>query len=910
MRQRRVRTALSSITLLIALTAWNVTYSATSTTLAFVPVPATFIPRATVTTETVSVSFTPSTSRPPLRFPFPSKHLFYAEYRPESDEQPQRAKYLQVADFVHSVRSCQSLSELQSTLRDLEVGNATEIDTGIYTDRNSTSASVSAMMSPNIAASALRRISQLVMRTESGSTSASASATELTVRSEVLKEVLPGLLEVIGTAVLVVPDQNSADSNSNSYSYSSPDRSMSIYALADTLQALSILAGRNFGDGNGDIGALLEKLQLQSLAQNVWERLQQDGEEMVTHLGPRRLVECLRAASTLRLRREERQDSDSGGSFYQLSCERLAKGDALSKLTAADLATVLWCLASPSPTKSPSPSPTPSSLLPYEQHLVKAAVRRFRKKGVRGSASRKDLAKALEAASRHLIALNDHDRESDLYQDIRVMAYTLCKETIIKMSDMDVDGSRQPLTIRESSKLLHLAVLLELETTDPLVGELCRTLGNKSQSNLESARIRDLSRMMAAFERLRIEESSDVFLRLGETLECILEDADTSADHTEPKDINSILRCAALLHGRNEAVMQPFRATARLLFLNPSFLARCGPNELSNFVWFALLAQWYNGDVLEALATRILEPNVVDSFSPKTACRTLSTFTAITMSRSADSEESVLLQQHLFQLFESLGEHLLSSTLTPLDISSGIYAYAKASYVRDMGIFDHLVGLLASRVEEFNVRQVSQSLWACGKMMAWEIEPEEEHDTPAHPYLASATIMATFLGSQAETLTTKDVAQSIWAIGRLHIYDAAVLSPLANRAKAVAKHLTAQEIANIFWSLSKVKSQDFGLIFLLMRRISHDTSLALTPQEAANILYALGRLDIRDEDVFKVLSNIILDQIEVVSASAIANVIWAHRVVYITPPQQLIDNWREAQKLGHIAAVLQGNNLD
>jgi hypothetical protein len=103
--------------------------------------------------------------------------------------------------------------------------------------------------------------------------------------------------------------------------------------------------------------------------------------------------------------------------------------------------------------------------------------------------------------------------------------------------------------------------------------------------------------------------------------------------------------------------------------------------------------------------------------------------------------------------------------------------------------------------------------------------------------------------------------------------------------------------------LSKVKSQEFGLIFLLIRRVTHDASLALTPQEAANILYALGRLDIRDEDVFKILSDIILDQIEVVSAPAIANVIWAHRVVYITPPQQLMDTWRAAQKLGYIAAV-------
>jgi hypothetical protein len=689
-------------------------------------------------------------------------------------------------------------------------------------------------------------------------TGSASSGLGLAERSEVLKELLPGLLEAIETTVTVLPDQDSKDS------YSSPG--MSIYALADTLQALSILAGRN-------CGGALEKLQPLALARKVWGRLQQDGEPIVTHLGPRRLVECLRAASTLRLREEDMPDSGGSKTFHQLSCERLTKGDALSKLTAADLATVLWSLASSSAT----------GLLPYEQNLVKAAVRRFRKKGVRDSASRKDLARALEAASRHMVAQNDN--QSELSKEIGLMAYTLCKETIKKISN---DAYGPPLAFRESSKLLHLAVLLELDESDPLVGEICRTLGNKSQSYLESATIFDVSRMTAAFERLRIKESSDVFLRLGETLlECSSEG--TSADHNEPKDINSILRCAALLHGRNEAVMQPFRDAARLLFLNPSFLARCGPNELSNFVWFALVTQWHDGEVLETLATRILEPNVVNSFSPKMACRTLSTFTAITMSRSADSEENLPLQQHLFQMFESLGEQLLSSNLTPLDVSSGIYAYAKASYVRDMGIFDHLVGLLASRIEEFNVRQVAQSLWACGKMMAWEIVPEDEDNNPLHPYLASATTMATFLGSQADTLTTKDVAQAIWAIGQLHIDDPAVLSPLANRAKVVAKQLTTQEIANIFWALSKVRSEQFGLIFVLMRRISHDASLALTSQEAANILYALGRLNIRDEDVFKILSNIMLDQIEGTSAQAIANVIWAHRVVYITPPQKLTD---------------------
>jgi hypothetical protein len=37
--------------------------------------------------------------------------------------------------------------------------------------------------------------------------------------------------------------------------------------------------------------------------------------------------------------------------------------------------------------------------------------------------------------------------------------------------------------------------------------------------------------------------------------------------------------------------------------------------------------------------------------------------------------------------------------------------------------------------------------------------------------------------------------------------------------------------------------------------------------------------------------------------------LFGHTVVYITPPQQLIDNWKAAQKFSHIAVIQQGKNL-
>jgi len=113
--------------------------------------------------------------------------------------------------------------------------------------------------------------------------------------------------------------------------------------------------------------------------------------------------------------------------------------------------------------------------------------------------------------------------------------------------------------------------------------------------------------------------------------------------------------------------------------------------------------------------------------------------------------------------------------------------------------------------------------------------------------------------------------------------------------------LTMPEIANILHGMSNYRKVHCSATVqcftdrLLYLHIKH--SEKASPREAANVLLALGRMEIRDERVFEVMSTDMLDQLDVASAQAIANALWAYRTVHIPPPRQLLDRWA-MQRLG------------
>jgi hypothetical protein len=305
------------------------------------------------------------------------------------------------------------------------------------------------------------------------------------------------------------------------------------------------------------------------------------------------------------------------------------------------------------------------------------------------------------------------------------------------------------------------------------------------------------------------------------------------------------------------------------------------------------------------------------------------------------------MREQLFELFHNLGGILLSSQLTPVDVSSALFAYGKANYALDMGIVDHLAEVLACdfMLERATTRQVSQALWACGRMIDWDDShsshnqqhmQQQQSDLLAPPYLRSARQFAQHLALHRDRMTTKDVAQTIWALGRLRIMDyAEIVEPLALAASDVAPNCNAQEIANILWGLSKVDYHPFHPLILdtpnylqeqavisnltrrmMMPEVLHDCS----SQEAATVLYALGRMKVRNESVFAAMSSVMMQRLtdthphpdkhhtleeegggdgkqrhrgasRVVSAQSIANALWAHQEVGIKPPQSLFDSW-------------------
>lgn len=171
------------------------------------------------------------------------------------------------------------------------------------------------------------------------------------------------------------------------------------------------------------------------------------------------------------------------------------------------------------------------------------------------------------------------------------------------------------------------------------------------------------------------------------------------------------------------------------------------------------------------------------------------------------------------------------------------------------------------------------------------------------PFEKAAFEMAHYLGTHSYKLTSRDVTQSLWAIGTLQILDRDITGPLIRRSQDLVHELNTQEVANILLALSRIKSEEFKAVFDLTRRFTNvkDVALALpTTQEAANIIYSLGRLNIRDEEVFRYLTSILMGNIEETSAQAVANVLWAHRIVHIPPPRELLDRWT-IKKLGLVS---------
>ena len=612
------------------------------------------------------------------------------------------------------------------------------------------------------------------------------------------------------------------------------------------------------------------------------------------------------------------------------------------------------------------------------QALIKATARRLRKKNVRTSLSTFQLLNVVTEASRWLSTVGRRSTNSVLCGELKVMIYTLIGKELLFHRNKT---GEEALSLFQRAKLWNVAMQLQLEWDDymvqnimllPLSSDSDKTLASDESltkpistlqleerlwhyfAHVHSALVdknREWMEHMTilckalVYWRLQHQTSSNIVKQVGLHLHHLVTTQQSSC--LQAKHVNAFARAAVLLHRNNENVMEAFLSVMVLdshhaLFKNQHFLSQCTVSELANFGWFVWRSRVIeisgtSGNqkqvraVVVTLADRLVDHDLLESCTPKEAGRIISTFTDLfgLLEEQANvdnggtariANQTAVGRQLLACLFETYGTLLLSmATLSASALSSCIRAYAKASYTSDMGLFDALVYELTRRgTDQITNRQLAQSVWACGKMMAWEdnnvvFSDDDESDdatvTPP-PYVTHAASLCHYLVRRSDTLTCQDVSQVLYAVSRLRLEEKTLIEPLAQRVKQLAPILSFREIGNILCAVSNQETRRYDVVYAVTRRLAEanhamDDSVLPSPQDCSLILSTLARMDVRDEAVFNSISQSLLSQMDVTSSEVISDVLRAHGAVHIAPPQRLMGDWASV-KLGVVPAVSKG----
>ena len=407
--------------------------------------------------------------------------------------------------------------------------------------------------------------------------------------------------------------------------------------------------------------------------------LSQHKMEDLHKLGPIRLLQCLQALSRLRI--DERE-------FRSIIFQRLLKPDAVSKLPPRSISHGMAALAA-------SDMEDRDSKL-----LARSFMRRLRKQKVREQATIEDLCRALVSAD----VIFKKDGMDEFRDEAAVFGFTTLRVIIQKKRYQNVALSPKQL----SEMVCAWSSLSSSQSEDTLIEELLQIC--QEDAFFDVCSLQQLENVIGSVERLQATNHSEIMRRGGERLLLLL---NSSSMDISPKTINGILRCPVLLHRHNQTVLTPYQEAASSLFRNQTFLAACKTPEIANFLWFISSSptpSLTDHNLLVMFGNRLLEPDIVDSCNSKLASRILGTFTSIiTLDKTIKDNEEV--RALAFDLFHEIGVHLLTTRLLPAEAASAIYAYAKASYVADMGVVDHLFSELALMKSQCTVRQLSQSLY-------------------------------------------------------------------------------------------------------------------------------------------------------------------------------------------------------
>jgi hypothetical protein len=410
---------------------------------------------------------------------------------------------------------------------------------------------------------------------------------------------------------------------------------------------------------------------------------------------------------------------------------------------------------------------------------------------------------------------------------------------------------------------------------------------------------------------------------LGEKfLDLVIRHIEQSKWACDPRTLATIVRSGVMMfQGPSIATKSMLDAATILILKNaskrnvdagwnyPSFLSRCNEFEASNCLFAFATAKHFDQGVFNALTDHMMEDDIVFSCTPSSASRSMWSVSMLLSLQDAGSSGNTY---KLIDLFHQLSPLLLSSSLSPTDISNAMWAMAKSEYVIDKGIFDHLAKCMASdeMLRQSNTKLISRALWSCGKMVEYEdpksmgkiherSDVDENYDNLPNipPYVKSALKYVQFLSENRDQVSPKQISQSIWAIGRLRISDRILIEAMGEIASCLHASLNAREIATTIWGLSKVEYDNTEVISKVVRRIMapHITE-ECTAQEASMLLFALGKLQICEEEalvLFSSLSMILKRQLNDATSQSILNALWAFEVAGIAPPPELLSTWAQ-----------------
>jgi hypothetical protein len=605
-------------------------------------------------------------------------------------------------------------------------------------------------------------------------------------------------------------------------------------------------------------------------------------------------VQCLQALAKLEIHH---------ASLQHKVYNRLLRPDAVSGLPARYLAHGLATFASLHKSRQSFANTTKTNKDQTEDFsfttLCRAFMRRLRKKKVIEEATMDDLIRTLVATS-DLLKLGAMMNMED---EASICGFTCLRRIFdLRTSVKEENDAIYYLTPNQFVGLISSwAIVADRRREDTVTEQLmdvCVEDGVLRDCNMDQ-----LVSIVHAVQKLDTANHSQFAKAAGRRFgELVNQSNDDGYRDMNPKLVSEILRWPILAHRRDKNILRSYIYPSLDLFSQASFLSNCNLEETSNFLWFLSSTKTFDEKCLVNIGSHLLEPAMVEGSSPKIASRILATFTSLVASRTDVSSDALVCIHG--DLFHGYGGHLLSYSLTPAEASSSLYAYAKASYRQDMGIFDHLVGLLASSRRICTPRQLSQCLWSCGRMAWWESH-ELQNDVEMFegssdvPYVADAKLVADELTRRVEELTPADIAQSIWALGRLDIRDKVMMSTFTHQATHHSSRFSAGQISNILWGMARTGQRDSEVIAKLTYQLT-TRDIRASPIEASSSLFSLGKLNWRDEVVFDHLSSSILEQIDDTNAQSITNALWAYRTVGLPAPKRLLSKWA-TERIGSLS---------